>query len=265
VTGFGQTGPWASLPSHGLNMDALGDTLNVEWVDGQPELGWTYISWGNDLGAADAAMAVCAALVAVRTTGQGAWIDASCWDSLVATHRTELAMSMVTGVGVSAHRNPRMGPFYNTYLSSDGNPVLLGTLERKFWERFCVNVGRPDLVDWHRGGQIDFANHDDGTLRRELISIFAMATSAEWLERFITWDVPGGPVLDVPAIMQTDHYASRGIVGGEIGEWPNVLSTVRWHHADERAGTGLRPPPALDADRASVLSEWLGVAPDVGV
>ena len=27
VTGFGQTGPWASLPSHGLNMDALGDTL----------------------------------------------------------------------------------------------------------------------------------------------------------------------------------------------------------------------------------------------
>ena len=27
ITGFGQTGPYASLPSHGLNMDALADTL----------------------------------------------------------------------------------------------------------------------------------------------------------------------------------------------------------------------------------------------
>ena len=36
VTGFGQTGPWATLPAHGLNMDALADTLPVEWEDGQP-------------------------------------------------------------------------------------------------------------------------------------------------------------------------------------------------------------------------------------
>src|SRR3954453_23349915 len=63
ITGFGQSGPWSRLPAHGLNMDALGDGLNVEWKDGQPHLGWAYTSWGNEMGSTSAAMAVCAALV----------------------------------------------------------------------------------------------------------------------------------------------------------------------------------------------------------
>ena len=93
VTGFGQTGPWASLPSHGLNMDALADTLPVEWEDGQPHRGRTFTSWGNELGTAFAAMAILAALVAVRTTGEGAWIDLSCWDALVEAHRADIAIT----------------------------------------------------------------------------------------------------------------------------------------------------------------------------
>ncbi len=65
ITGFGQTGAWATLPFHGLNMDALGDALNVEWRAGQPPRGWAFTSWGNELGA----MAVCAALGSVRCGG----------------------------------------------------------------------------------------------------------------------------------------------------------------------------------------------------
>src|SRR5947209_4684935 len=93
ITGFGQTGPWSRLPAHGLNMDALGDTLNVDWKEGQPHLGWAFTSWGNEMGATSAAMAVCAALVSVRAGGPGEWIDASCWDALVESHRTEVSMT----------------------------------------------------------------------------------------------------------------------------------------------------------------------------
>ncbi len=50
ITGFGQTGPYATLPSHGLNMDALADTMNLDWIDGEPRLGWTFTSWGNEFG-----------------------------------------------------------------------------------------------------------------------------------------------------------------------------------------------------------------------
>jgi alpha-methylacyl-CoA racemase len=257
VTGFGQTGPWAKLPSHGLNMDALGDTLNVEWHDGKPELGWSFTSWGNELGSTYAALAVCAALLSARATGEGAWIDLSCWDALAECHRTEIVMTNILDEPFSMHASRKMGPFYNTYLSSDGKAVLLGTLEPKFWTRFCDNIGRPDLAGRHGGEQIEFAWGDDA-LRQELEPIFASATAQEWLERFVAWDVPGGPVLDVPAIMETDHFKARGILEGEPRRWANVTSAVRWHHTGERAGTGLAPPPGLDADRQTVLADWLG-------
>jgi crotonobetainyl-CoA:carnitine CoA-transferase CaiB-like acyl-CoA transferase len=255
VTGFGQTGPWAMLPSHGLNMDALGDTLNVDWENGQPHRGWTFTSWGNELGTAFAAMAILAALVSVRTTGEGAWIDLSCWDALVESHRSEIAMTRRTAQPFSM-RTPRRQALYDTYLSSDGVPVLLGTLEPKFWKRFCDNIGRPDLIDRHGGGALEFGD-DDGPLRKELEGEFARATGDEWLRRFVAWDVPGGPVLDVPAIMKTEHFAAREIAEGADGDWPNVTTAIRWHHTGQRAGAGLAPPPAFDQDRAEVLRDWL--------
>ena len=39
VTGFGHTGSWSQLPAHGLNIDALGDGLTVDWREGQPHRG----------------------------------------------------------------------------------------------------------------------------------------------------------------------------------------------------------------------------------
>jgi alpha-methylacyl-CoA racemase len=256
VTGFGQTGPWACLPSHGLNMDALGDTLNIEWENGRPYRGWTFTSWGNELGTAFAAMAILAALLAARSTGEGAWIDLSCWDALVESHRTEIALSKRTEQPFSMHKPVRQA-LYDTYLSSDGVPVLLGTLEPKFWARFCENIGRPDLTGRHGGAALAFGD-DDEDLRAELEAEFAKATAAEWLQRFVEWDVPGGPVLDVPRIMETDHFGARQIVEGADGEWPNVTTAIRWHHTGERAGAGLAAPPAFDEHHEEVLRAWLG-------
>lgn len=258
VTGFGQTGPWAKLPSHGLNMDALGDTLNVDWEDGKPHRGWAFTSWGNELGTSFAATAICAALASVRGGGEGAWIDLSCWDALVESHRVEIAMTTNTGKPFSLHSSPRQ-TLYTTYLSKDGVPVLLGTLEPKFWKRFCERIGREDLMGRHSGESLAFGD-EDSALHTELEGEFAKATAQQWLERFVEWDVPGGPVLDVPAIMGTDHYRAREIVTPEDeGGWPNVATAIRWHHAGTRAGAGLAPPPRYNADRNQVLQEWLGI------
>jgi alpha-methylacyl-CoA racemase len=255
ITGFGQTGPWARLPSHGLNMDALGDTLNVDWRDGQPHRGWAFTSWGNELGAMAAAMAVCAALVSVRSGGAGEWIDVSCWDALVESHRTELAMTTKIKAPFSLRETPSQA-LYDTYLASDGRPVLLGALEPKFWRRFCEGIGRPDLVDRHDGTEIAFGD-DQADLRAELEREFAKEPAHVWLQRFLYWDVPGGPVYDVPAIMGTEHYAERGIVSGKPGEWPEVATAVRWHASDSRAGLGLKPPPDFNEHERDVLRDWL--------
>jgi crotonobetainyl-CoA:carnitine CoA-transferase CaiB-like acyl-CoA transferase len=256
VTGFGQTGPLANLPSHGLNMDAIADCLIVEWQDGEPRLGWTFTSWGNELGSTYAALAITAALLEARATGQGAWIDLSCWDAVVEAHRTELAMATVTGQPFNLHTAGH-GALYNTYLSKDHKPVLLGALERKFWVNFCRGVGREDLIGHHTGAQIYFGLEDEA-LRKELAAIFVKATAAEWDQRFVDWDCPGCTVLQIDDVMKLAHFEARGIVEGDDGAWPNVANAIRWHHVGQRAGSGLTPPPALGADNEEVLDEWLG-------
>jgi crotonobetainyl-CoA:carnitine CoA-transferase CaiB-like acyl-CoA transferase len=255
LTGFGQTGPLASLPSHGLNMDALGDGLPVEWRDGQQRLAPTHTSWGNELGSLNAALAVVSALLSARATGEGAWIDVSCWDALVETHRAEIATQWRTGEPCNAHERS-MGPLYDVYTASDGRPVLLGALEPKFFERFCTEVGRRDLIEHHHGGEIEFGVGDE-RLRKELEGIFATATSEEWRRRFTEWDVPGSPVLQLPEVTELEHFAARGLVEGAPGTWPNVMLPIRWHHTGERAGAGLTPPPELGADAEDVLRDWL--------
>lgn len=255
VTGFGLTGPLAHLPSHGLNMDALADCLNIDWKDGQPYVGWSFTSWGNEMGSTYAAFAVSAALLEVRNSGQGAWIDASCWDAMVEAHRTELAMTMRTQQDFSMHGTD-IGPLYNTYLSSDGKPVLLGALEPVFWANFCRHIGREDLIQFHGGKNIEFGE-ENSQITATLRAVFATATAVEWDRRFVEWNCPGSVVLDIGEVMQHPHFQARGIVEGEPGSWPNITSAIRWHHTDERAGSGMRPAPALDADRASVLRDWL--------
>jgi crotonobetainyl-CoA:carnitine CoA-transferase CaiB-like acyl-CoA transferase len=257
ITGFGQTGPWASLPSHGLTMDALADALNIEWVDGEPRMGWVYTSWGSELGAQNAATAVCAALACVRGGGEGAWIDVSCWDAAVESHRNEVAADVASGEPVSA-RGRRLGAIYEVYRAADDRLILLAALEPKFWTEFCHRVGRPDLLGDGGSDEIDYGA-DDPVLRRELAAIFAGAPAAEWERRFLSWGVPGGPVLDIPDSVRTEHFRARGIVEprGE-GEYPVVTTPVRWHDHGHRAGSGLGPPPGHGADTAEVLAEWLG-------
>lgn len=255
LTGFGQTGPLANLPSHGLNMDSLADSVVLETRDGEPRVGWSFSSWGNELGASNAAIAVCAAIAEVRRGGHGAWIDISCWDAAVEAHRTDILLTTRTGEPWDAHERS-LGPFYDTYLSKDGRPVLLGALERKFWVNFCAGVGRPDLVDLHTGGEIEFGE-EDASLRRELGGIFATATAAEWDQRFVDWDCPGATVLRTPEIMEHPHFAARELIEGEPGSWPLMRSAIRWHDCDERAGSALAPPPAPGEHQTEVLTEWL--------
>ncbi|MHA4853678.1 MULTISPECIES: CaiB/BaiF CoA transferase family protein [unclassified Rhodococcus (in: high G+C Gram-positive bacteria)] len=256
ITGFGQTGPWAGLPAHGLNVDALADGINLVWEDGRPHRGWAFTSWGNELGALSAVAGTCAAIASVRAGGEGAWVDVSCWDALVETHRTEIAMTHRTGKAFSYRDTPRQA-LYTTYLSSDGVPILIGALEHKFWKRFCAGIGREDLVSHHEGGELEYGDAD-AALEAELETVFAKEDAATWMERFRTWDVPGGPVLDVQGFMASDHFAAREIMSGSEGEWPTVATAIRWHHTGTRAGDSLTPPPDFNVHADGIRRDWLG-------
>lgn len=255
VTGFGQTGPLAQVPSHGMNMDALAGSLKVERApDGTLRLpdGPT-LSLASELGGTNAALAVAAALYRVRVTGEGCWIDASCWDSGVDVFRVGLALMQA---GLSMPEVGDLGPLYSVYETADRRAVMFCAIERKFWENFCQGVGRSELSGRWDGVDIDFGG--DLSLRKELEEIFIGATAQEWTERFSAWDVPATEILDLAGVLDHPHTTERGLIAdGLLG----TTGPLRMMETGKRPGAGLRPAPVLGQDTDDVFREWSAPAP----
>lgn len=256
LTGFGQTGPLAGEPSHGMNMDSLAGVLFLEEFEGRAAIQTKGFSLGVELGAVNAALAIVAAVHHAQRTGEGTWIDLSCWDAAVDASRLPIASHL------EAPEQKRVGkpPIYDLYEGSDGRIVLFCAIERKFWDRFCTEVGRPDLQARWSGTDVDFGT---GDLRRDLEAVFAEHPAEHWAACFHEWGIPGSAVLSLPEVLDSPHAVARQVVAKDDGApLVHVANPIRWHDRDERAGDGLAPAPALGADDIDdVLARWAGTAP----
>jgi crotonobetainyl-CoA:carnitine CoA-transferase CaiB-like acyl-CoA transferase len=261
VSAYGQTGPLASLPAHGMNMDAYAGWVSTDPWNGRRRIAsGIFTSVAVELGGLNAAIGILAALLEARSTGRGTWIEVSCWDAAVEATRLRLAHLAATGSDLFDVRE--LGPLYDVYEAGDGKLLLFGALERKFWERFCAGVERPDLASrWNGGGAVQF--EDDGELRRELDAIFTERPAAEWIERFIAWEVPGAEILPPDEVLEHPHFQARHLIDDLRHEGPNdpvpsILDPVVCVETQVRPGTGAPPSPALGEHTDEVMKSWLG-------
>ena len=153
ISGYGQRGPDRMRAGHDINyMAAAG-------VAGDPPV-LPVLQPGDLFGSLNAVNGILAALVG----GNGGYIDVSMTDGLVA-HAV---------VPLFAHgAQPLSGylPCYNYYRAADGRYLAVGALERKFWDRLCDALGRPELKP----------SHLDPAARGNLQSLFETRPSADWL------------------------------------------------------------------------------------
>ncbi|WP_028710059.1 CoA transferase [Paracoccus pantotrophus] len=259
ISGFGQTGPWALLPSHGMNMDALGG--NVITIPHKGAVAMDYrlsTSLASEMGAMNAAFSILAAVHGARTGKGGAWIDVSCWDAGFEIHRSGLVKS-ISGLDKTMP-DLRDSVLYAPYECADGRLFIFCAIERKFWESFCRLVGREDLMARWQGpeGGVDY-RMGDTELRTEMERIMAAETSEAWFEKFLEHRIPGCPLYEEQDLPQLNHTASRGLIRHQEGApLPIIGDPVRYHSHDWRPGLDQSRAPALDADREEVIAEWLG-------
>jgi crotonobetainyl-CoA:carnitine CoA-transferase CaiB-like acyl-CoA transferase len=172
---------------------------------------------GITAGPAFAALAICAALVRARSTGQPACFeiaqsDASAyfdWYRIESERAYTRPQSEVTGnPSDNFERRPaglkgmREGVRYQLYESADGH-VLFMASEQAFWKNFCEGIGRMDLFDRWPGSK--YADHARGNreLQGELRDIFRSRSSAQWLEFANTHNTTIAPV-NTPATLPDD-------------------------------------------------------------
>jgi crotonobetainyl-CoA:carnitine CoA-transferase CaiB-like acyl-CoA transferase len=223
ISGYGMTGPYKDLPSHGIAFDTWGGIINPAY----DEEGFSYIpehaSIGMHAGPLFGALGILAAVIRARESGEGCMLeigqsDAAAYmdwyrsESWKAYERPE---SEVTGNKADNYvrRAPgtagmKEGVRYQIYESADGH-VLFMCSEQAFWKNFCESVGRTELFEKWPGSK--FADHARGNreLQRELREIFKTRTSAEWIEDGNVHNYPIAPVNSPKSIADDPQFKDR--------------------------------------------------------
>ena len=223
LSGYGATGPYRDLPAHGIAFDTWAGQLKPV-VD---DVGFCRIpdqtNIGITAGPAFAAMAVLAALVRARTTGQGAYMelaqsDAAAyfdWYRIETWNAYKQPEDVVTGNRSDDYerRAPGLGGMwegvrYQFYESSDGH-VLFMASEQAFWKNFLVGVGREDLFERFPGSK--YADHARGNVevQRELRDIFRTRTTAEWLDFANEHNTTIAPVNTPKSVVDDPQFQDR--------------------------------------------------------
>ncbi|HEY8545668.1 MAG TPA: CoA transferase, partial [Acidimicrobiales bacterium] len=223
ISGFGMTGPYRDLPSHGVAYDAWAGVFTPE-VD---EEGFTvipeHVSIGINAGPVLGALGLLAGIIDARATGQGCRLEIAQSDAAAAMDwlrsetwkAYERPESEVTGNRSDGYerRAPgtagmRHGVRYQVYASKDGH-VLFQASEQEFWKNFCTAVGREDLFERWPGARI--ADHAPGNreLQAELRDIFLTRTSAEWIAFGEEHNTPIAPMNTPQTLADDPQFQDR--------------------------------------------------------
>jgi crotonobetainyl-CoA:carnitine CoA-transferase CaiB-like acyl-CoA transferase len=254
ITGYGQDGPYASLPGYDAVMQGF---VGLQSVTGTPEgpplkVGVALI---DVLTGAHAAAAILGALVGRFRHGVGAHLDIALAEVGVHSLVNVAQSALSTGAPARRHGNahPTIVP-YQTFAASDGLFVLAVGNDAQ-WVRVCEAMGEPE-----RATDARWTKNPERVLRRVevvdwLAARFATAPREDWLARFRAAGVPVGPVREVHEALADPALAARGMVAPQTlpDGTRTPLMALPWQ-ADGRRPPVERTPPALGQDTADFLA-----------
>ena len=263
VSGYGQTGPYASRPGYASVGEAFG---GVRYVMGEPDRkpSRAGISLGDSLAGLFSAFGALAALHHRERTGEGQVIDTSIYESVLAF--MEGLVPEYQFEGYTRERSgsvlPSIAPS-NIYDGSDGM-VIIAANQPTVFARLCKAIGRPELVDDPR-----YATHAArGANMAELDAIIngwtATRTIDEIEKAMIAAEVPVGKVFRASDMLEDPHYRSReSLVEVASERWPGILQQNVVPKLSATPG-GIRwaGPDKLGEHTAEVLAELLDLTPE---
>lgn len=271
VSGYGEQGPWANVTAHGQSLDAFAGLVQHDTRDGRPITSDGWRSTGTTLAGVFAALGVMGALYNVERGAPAQYVHVSIWGTAMAWQWRDL--NTLANIGEPWPEYRDLGSRYCLYATRDERAVLFAPGERKFWHTFCDLVGIPErkeIGDWTTG--MDFGRNDSTELERQIIGDkIREKTLDEWVELFLTTDVPFAPILTPLEAMSSEHavvnhvMASTMVNGSDI-RVPTSPITIRDGEGTVTSrppDAPYTPPPTIGEHTDEVLSE-LGLADLVG-
>jgi alpha-methylacyl-CoA racemase len=215
MTGWGQDGPMAPLAGHDINYIALSGALHSYGRKGEKP---TFpVNAVGDFGGGGMMLAfgVVAAVLNARSTGKGQVIDCAMVDGAAI-----LSAMTYSFLGNGMWRDERGvnlldsgAHFYDTYETSDGKWISIGSIEPQFYALLLDKAGLTDDPDFAQ--QMNAPKWPE--LKDRLTALFLTKSRDEWCELMAQTDICFAPVLSLTEAPKHPHNAARGTFVEEGG------------------------------------------------
>ena len=223
ISGYGMTGPYRDMPSHGIAYDAWAGIVEPKTDDNGFAYMPEHVSIGINAGPVFGALGLLAGVLRARETGEGCQMEIAQSDAAAAidwlrseTWRAyERPESEVTGNEADdfERRAPgtagmEAGVRYNFYATKNGH-ILFTASEREFWKNFCTGIDRLDLFERWPGSQ--YGDHARGNteLRTILRDAFATRTTEDWLAFGLEHNTPIAPANSPKTLYADPQFRDR--------------------------------------------------------
>ncbi len=260
MSGYGQTGPYASRAGFGGIGEAMGGWRAIVGDPDRPpsRMG---VSIGDTLAATYGCMGALAALHARERSGRGQVVDSALYEAVLQV--MESLVPEYDAMGLVRQRSgsilPGIAPS-NVYSCSDGEYMIGGNGDAIF-ARLAEAMGQPGLAQDPR-----FATHGArGAHQRELdelINAWTRTLTVDQLEALmIEHSVPAGRIYTGREMLSDPHFAARGaLVAVEHPELGRIRMQAPMPKLSETPSSVRRPaPPTPGQDNAEVYGERLGI------
>ncbi|NMM77055.1 CoA transferase [Rhodococcus sp. SRB_17] len=255
ISGFGQSGPWASRPGFDLMAQAMSGVMSVTGYKGEkPVKAGVPVA---DIGCAlFATYGLLSAYIGAQKTGQGQHIDASLFDSAMAFSVWDMSEYWGTGVPPAPlGTSNKMSAPYQAVKARDGYFVM-GATNQKLWAKLCALLERPDLLQHPSYATVSLRLKNREALIEEIEQEFAKKDSADWVDTMLEAGIPAGPILSYPEAFEGEHGTHRRMcmeIDHPIeGKVKNIGFPVKMLGTPQQVR---RHPPLLGEHTGEILAE----------
>ncbi|MDE3121729.1 MAG: CoA transferase [Paracoccaceae bacterium] len=247
ITGFGQTGPYASRAGYDFIIQGMAGLMSVTGApDGQPQKVGVAVT--DVFTGIYAATAILAALHQRGTTGRGQHIDMALMDVAVAIMANQAMNYLATGTAPvkMGNAHPNLAP-YAVFDCADGW-IIIATGNDSQYRRLCQILHLLDMAE-----APDFLTNADRVANREDMTRRLTAATKTWAKADLlaaceAAGVPAGPINDLAEVFADPQVVARGLQIAPDGV-PGVRSPFTFSGAELDLN---RPAPKLGQDQDEI-------------
>lgn len=264
ITGFGQDGPYASMPGYDAVFQGMGGLMSVTGeADDMPGGGPMKVgpSIVDIISGLYACIGVLGALYYRDARGgSGQHLDMALLDCVVASLSHYAQQYLVTGQVPPRRGTQGNGGVPSQMLRCADGGIMITAGNNEQYQRFCEAIGHPELATDERfvtnGARVK--NRTElGVLLEEIVSRWKMA---DLLAALRAVDVPAGPINDLAQVFADPQIQHRGMSVSaphpRAGKVRMVANPIRY---SETPITRYVSPPGLGEHTREVLSDLLGM------